>query len=195
MPYRLTHFSPGLVQVEVTGHIETGDVEAMREEGELALRHIVDPFDAIIDATGFTGLNPLALAQLRSLPLPPQVRAVAVVLGGWQLLASKALPRIDGLVFVGSVEDAHAALVDAPPLALTRAGGVASPEAARPDAQPVEPQPPAEPLPQIRRLPTRPLPAAHRATASGEGITGGILRSLAVGMNAVSERLERLGEP
>ena len=30
-------------------------------------------------------------------PTPPTLRAVAVVLKGWQLLASKALPRIDGL--------------------------------------------------------------------------------------------------
>lgn len=183
MPYKLIHFSPGLVELEVSGHIDVEDVTAMRNEGETALRHATEPFDAIVDATGFSGLNPLALTQLRELPTPPTLRAVAVVLRGWQLLASKALPRIEGLAFVGSVAEARAALPELAPLKLDRS------------EQTVTQAPPAaEPLPQLRRLPARPLPAAHRrppGQADG-GVAAAVLRGLARQINRVSQRLDQL---
>jgi hypothetical protein len=189
MPYRLVAFRAGLVQVAVTGHIETDDIVAIREEGELMLRHIVEPFDTIVDATEFTGLNPMALAELRSLPIPPHVRAVAVILGGWQLLASKALPSIDGLVFVGSVEEAHIALAETPALALPRAEMSGAPTPAAAD----------DPLPQVRRLPTRPLPAAHRpaphrpTSHQRAERRGGLLSGLTGQISRLSRGLERLG--
>lgn len=223
MPYRLIHFSPGLVQIEVSGHIETADVEMMLDEGELMLRHVVEPFDTIVDATHFTGLNPLALTRLRALPLPPQLNAVAVILGGWQLLASKALPRIDGLHFVGSLEAAHEALAESPALAAPRAElpeaapqeravgeqaeaaprerAVGEPAEAAPQERAVgEPAAAAgadavEAPPQVRRLPSRPLPEAHRrpaATGPVGGIAGSVLRGLTRQLNFVSKRIERL---
>jgi hypothetical protein len=204
MPYRLVEFAPGLVQVEVCGHIETDDVDAIRDEGELMLRHVVEPFDAIVDATGFTGLNPLALAGLQALPLPPQLRSVAVVLSGWQRLAARALPRVEGLAFVGSVEEARRVLPSMAPLAVGRAEPVAA-EAPLPEPAPVAvaasapepaaaPAPAPEPLPQLRRLPTRPLPPAHRRPAArpASGLAGSMLRGLAGQMNRVSRRLEQL---
>lgn len=153
MPYRLTHFSPGRVRLEVTGHIDFADVEAMREESALSQRHLVEPFDAVIDASAVTGVNPLALLEMRGLPMPRQLRAVAVILGGVQLLAAKVIPSVDGLFFVGSLEEAEEALVDAPPLDLPR------------DEGPASSVDDAAPLPRVRRLPTGPLPAAHRGDA------------------------------
>jgi hypothetical protein len=181
MPYKLIHFSPGLVELEVTGHIGSEDVAAMRAEGETALRHATEPFDAIVDATGFTGLNPLALAELRELPTPPTLRAVAVVLKGWQLLASKALPRIEGMAFVGSVAEARATLPELSPLKLDRG------------EQTVAQAPPTDaPLPQLRRLPARPLPAAHRWPAAHNDGAGSLLRGLAGRLNQVARQLEQL---
>lgn len=181
MPYRLIHFSPGLVEVEISGHIDLDDVAGMRDEGELMLRHAVEPFDAIVDATAFTGLNPLALTQLRELPLPPNLRAVAVMLRGWQLLASKALPRIEGLAFVGSFDEARTTLPGLPALAIER------------QPQPA-PEPLNDPLPQLRRLPPRPLPPAHRLPhpGNGQGLVGAALREMTGQMHRIAQQLEQL---
>lgn len=150
MPYRLIHFSPGLVEVEVSGYIDLDEVNALRTESEIMRRHLVEPFDAVVDATEFTGLNPLVLPQLRELPVPAELRAVAVVLAGWLLVASRALPGVDGLIFAESTAEARAALAEAPPLAIDRSPAIALAFGAPP---------------QIRRVAAPPLPPYHRRSS------------------------------
>lgn len=152
MPYRLTHFLPGRLQLEVSGHIDFEDVEAMRAESSIGERHLVEPFDVVIDATGVTGVNPLALLEMRQLPMPRNLRAVAVIFSGWHLLATKVVPNIDGLYFVGSIEEADAALAQAVPLDLQS------------DAAPSSHVSADDPLPRARNLPSGPLPTDSERT-------------------------------